>query len=272
VLAAPSCPNSVHTIFSDADNLIAVMVNHWFKKFAAKHNFPNDYTTLDIETSGFSPGRHLLCTYGYTIVRNRRPVETREVVLNWPDFGAQYGVDLDHLSDDLRAVEQAMTEKGQSMHHTWEYLKRGIDPGLALDQLINLIEAAEARNEMLVTHNGWRFDIEFIRAHFHDYLKVRFTFEPNSVFDTGAMEKASQIDIGAEALPRADESMRDFSLRIANAYAPGVYWALDRHCDQRYGLFAAAGLTKEQAHNAAADSLLLHHLFEAHRKLAEAVT
>jgi DNA polymerase III epsilon subunit-like protein len=254
-----------------ADRLLAEMVNTWFKRFSDRYQFPDSYTTLDLETSGFQPGVHLICTYGFTQVRGRKPVLTKEVVLNWPDFGAQYGVDLHKLSDDLERVRTAMEAKHQSFHHTWDYLRCGIDPGKALEQLLALIESAEERKEMLVTHNGWRFDIEFIRAHFNDYLKLRFGFEPDGVFDTGAMEKASQLADAANPLPAPGESLQTFSRRIGSVYAPGVFWALDRHCAGRYDLYAKSGLQPAQMHNAAADSLLLHHLFEAHRDLAAAL-
>ena len=48
----------------------------------------------------------------------------------------------------------------------------------------------------------------------------------------------------------------------------GVYWALDRYCEQQYGLYAKAGFGVEEAHKSGTDSYVLHLLFEEHRKLA----
>jgi len=244
------------------------MLDHWFKRFAAVYGFPDNYTTIDLETSGFSAKSRLICIYGYTVVRDRQPVETVEVALNWPNYP---GVDDFQLRADLQEVEQAMRKKGSGFFHTFEYLQaNGIDPLEAITQLLALVEACEKRNEVIVTQNGWAFDTEFMRAAFYYFLQVGFDFHPNLIYDCGIMEKASQLPDERNPLPQPSESLQDWTYRIGKIRARGVKWALDEHCNDKYDIFRRAGTTKDQAHKAGVDSLVIHYLFEEQRKLAEA--
>jgi len=248
--------------------LVAIMAKHWFREFARRFGFPNNYTTLDLETSGLSPIAHLICTYGYTVVRDRQPVETKEVVLDWtthPD------IDQLALQDDLHRVQAAMERNGRPFHHSYTYLQQyGIDPIRAIEQLLTLIEAAENNDEILVLHNGWAFDVEFIKAAIHNWLHIQWEFHPGLVYDSGIMEKASQLTSAFSPMPQENESMRDWASRIYAARA-AVKWNLDQHCASRYNLLPQVGVMQADMHKAASDSLVIHALVEAHRRLAEGV-
>jgi len=249
--------------------LVAIMSNYYFREFARCAGFPDNYTTIDLETSGFDPVSKLLCTYGYTRVRDRQPVETQEVALNWtqhPD------VDQLELREDLEQVQRGMERQGKVFHHTYAHLRdTGIDPIQALEQLLDLVETAENDHEVIVMHNGWAFDVEFMKAAFHNWLRIRWEFHENLVYDSGIIEKASQLEEVYNPLPYQGESMKDFAYRIRPIRALGVMWSLDQHCAGRYDLMFKAGVNPQDAHKAGSDSLLIHHLIEEHRKLADVV-
>jgi hypothetical protein len=246
------------------------MSNHWFERFAGRFGFPHNYTCVDLETNGVKPATHQICAIGHTIVRDGRPAETKEVFLNWPDFP-----DIDHLEFQrhLHDAERGMTGQGKPFHHTWERLQsQGRPPLEVLQKYLEMFEAMEARREILVAHNGWRFDIELFQAHFHNWLNIPFIFDPELVYDTGIAEKASQLDDYDDPLPLTGETLQQFSWRIGELPRRGVYWALDRYCDEQYGLFEKAGVDHSQAHSAGADSLVLAYLMEEHKKLAGVAT
>jgi hypothetical protein len=244
------------------------MARHWFGEFAKHFSFPDNYTTLDLETSGLDPESKLTCTYGYTVVRDRQPVVTKEVVLDWtknPDVNQLT------LQNDLVNVQVALERQGKSFHHSYAYLQHyGVDPIKALEDLLNLIETAESNSEVFVLHNGWAFDVEFIKAAFHNWLHIRWEFHPNLVYDSGIIEKASQLPATCKPLPEPGETMRDFAARIYAIRAP-VKWNLDNHCANRYDLLRKAGVMAVDMHKSAADSRVIHCLVEEHRKLAELV-
>lgn len=242
------------------------MSDHWFQRFAGRFAFPHNYTCVDLETNGVRPERHAICAVGHTIVRDGKPVETKEVMLNWPDFP-----DIDHVDFQLQLqdAERGMRAQGKPFHHTWERLQStGKPPIEVLQRYLEMFEAMEDRREILVAHNGWRFDIELLQAHFHNWLNVPFTFDPELVYDTGIAEKASQLSQTDDPLPLAGETLQQFSWRIGELRRRGVYWALDRHCDEQYQLFAKAGVDRSMAHSAGADSLVLCYLMEEHKRLA----
>ncbi len=251
---------------------LQIMVKTFFERLAGRFDFPDNYTTIDIETSGLNPKKNLICSIGHTIVRNRKPIENKLSYLNW---SLEIGIDQEQLIYDLEKVRLAMERKGKSLLHSYSVLKeKGRPPRAVLNEYLALFEDMENRNEIAVMHNGWGFDVPFLENAISRWVlsvkKQQFEFDTELVYDTGAITKASQLPIDSvfSPLPAADESMKDFSLRIANYRAPGVYWALDGYCADEYRLMEKAGVARNQAHAADVDSLLTHHLLETQRELA----
>jgi len=242
------------------------MSAHWFERFAGRFGFPNNYTCVDLETNGLRPESSAICVIGHTIVRDGQVVENAEVLLNWPDFP-----DIDHLQfqQQLQAAQRGMEAQGKSFYHTWDRLQAlGRPPLEVLKRYLDMFETMEERREILVAHNGWKFDIELLQAHFHNWLNIPFVFDPELVYDTGIAEKASQLEDYDDPLPLPGETLQQFAWRIGALRRKGVMWALDRYCDEQYQLFEKAGVDRSQAHSAGVDSLLLYHLMEEHKKLA----
>jgi len=246
--------------------MLAIMIAHWFNQFAGRYHFPENYTCVDIETNGLSPEKRCICSIGHTVVRERKIVETKEVYLDWPNFP---DIDQEEFQRNLQQTETAMRSRHKPFHHTWSKLANDGEPPLeVLQRYLDLFEDMEARREVLIAHNGWRFDMEFFQAHFHNWLRIPFKFDPELVYDTGICEKASQLSDHDDPLPLAGETMQQFSWRIGELRRRGVRWALDGHCEEQYGLVKQAGADPDQAHAAGHDSRMLYYLFEEHRKLA----
>jgi hypothetical protein len=250
----------------DAIRKIARMTHHWFRTYAGRYGFPDNYTTIDIETDGLQPDVDTICTFGYTKVRDRVPVETVEWALNWPDCAL---IDREHFRQKLANVQFQMERQGKRFHHTWEFLQTGRPPLEVIQNIYDLVEDCYNRGELLVAQNGYKFDVELMQAHFHNWLRLQYIFDENALYDTGIAEKASQLNDSDDPLPRAGESMKAWAWRVGDIRRRGVRWALDGHCEERYELTKRAGMDPLNHHRSGHDSLLLHHLFECHRKLAE---
>jgi hypothetical protein len=86
------------------------------------------------------------------------------------------------------------------------------------------------------------------------------------VFDTGIAVKASQMpDV---PFPRPEESLFKFMQRIGRTPRK-IRWALDKYCEETWGLTKKAGVSPGLAHTAGVDSLLTATLMEEIRKLAK---
>jgi DNA polymerase III epsilon subunit-like protein len=251
---------------------LQLMAKTFFERLAGRFDFPNNYTVIDIETSGLSPQKNLICSIGHTIVRDKKPIETGMSYLNW---ALELGVDQEQLIYDLNKVKEAMERKGKQLLHSYSVLKEhGKPPRVVLNEYLAMFEAMEERNEIMVTHNGWAFDVPFLENSISRWVlstkNQRFEFNDELVYDTGAITKASQLPLDSlfSPLPAADESMKEFALRIAGYRAAGVYWSLDGYCATKFGLMEKAGVDASQAHAADVDTLLTYYLVEAQREMA----
>jgi len=245
------------------------MVKRWFSDFSKNFNFPANYTCIDIETSGLNPQEDYICAIGYCVVREHKLVKATEHYLDWtrhPD------VNQDDLKQRLLRTQKVMEKQNKGFYHTYDKLATaGEDPTQVLNFYLNMFENMEQDREVLVAHNGWRFDIEFLKAHFHNWLRIAYVFTKNLVYDSGIIEKASQMHMEQDPLPFPGESLMDFTLRIANTRA-SVRWGLDSHCENVYKLsekMASCEYFADGAdHQAGYDATKLYFLVEEHKLLS----
>lgn len=240
-------------------------MSQWFKILARYFSFPQDYTVIDLETNGLQPDECAICVIGHTVIRDGKPVETHETYINW--FADP---DADHADIEKRLLdtEKVMKAGKKTFLHTKEkLLECGRPPKEVFAEYLKLFEEMEARNEVLVSHNGIHFDLPFLTAHFHNVLKVSWKFREDLVFDTGIATKASQM--ATVPYPMPDETLYKFFWRVGRTPAKGIFWRLDGYCDETFHLFEKAGVDKELAHTAGIDSLLTAYLYEEQRKLAQ---
>jgi DNA polymerase III epsilon subunit-like protein len=237
----------------------------WFQLLSKHFSFPRDYTTIDLETSGLMADVHSICVIGHTVVRDGKPVETKETYINW---WADPDTDIKRLELQLQTTELIMRANNKTFLHTKEKLQAlGRPPKEVFEEYLKLFEEMEDRGEVLVSHNGIAFDLPFLVAHFHNVLRVGWKFREDLVFDTGVMLKASQMATVPQ--PKPDETFYQFLKRVSRTPAKGIFWALDKYCEPRFGLCKQAGVDPTLAHTAGVDSLLTAYLYEEQRKLAQ---
>jgi DNA polymerase III epsilon subunit-like protein len=247
---------------------VPVIISQWFSAFRKQYGgqFPDDYTCFDTETTGFSRKEDLVIEWGHCRVRGRKPGKRVNVLINW--FGSGLVPD-DWLSAQLRRVARRMRiNTGHKTHINEEKMrKNGIPVHEALPRIHEMVTTLAKNGEMFVSHNGWNFDVEMLQAHFKDFIDDPFMFPEDQMFDTGAIEKASQLADDPRILPQPGETMKVYFKRITHWKAPGVKWNLDTHCMEKYNLAEKYGLDPGQTHRAGFDAYLLHLLMEEFRAL-----
>jgi DNA polymerase III epsilon subunit-like protein len=235
----------------------------WFKRMQEKHMlFPDHYVAFDVETTGLTPGTDLITQAGWCLVVDRQPAANGAIVLDWTHSS---DIDQDWLQARMEQTRRQMEAKGKQCHMTYARMaEEGHDPRMVLDSLAGILYESLNRQDPVMGHNSWGFDIPMLAAHFARWGQD-FIFPDDNVLDTGSMEKASQLDM----FPSTGESLGAFFRRTHKRRAAGVMWSLDRHCVPKYKLAEKHNLDAGRSHDAGFDSLMTHYLFETYRTLAE---
>lgn len=240
----------------------------WFQHFSRIWPLPDSYLTIDVETSGLKCTEDYLCTFGYAIVHNRAVHQTGYIVLNWY---LDPKLDKEEFTQDLLKTEERMRELGKNFFHTPTYLQQfGMQPRMALEAIHQVLMNARNAGYPLAGFNGYNFDANFIQAHILDFLSTDYMIGDDEMFDLGMMEKACQLSLEDEPLPKSGESKRAWAFRIGKLRRRGVTWSLDKHCMPKYDLSRRCSLPPEMAHRSDFDAVCLHHLFEQYRQLVTA--
>ena len=151
-----------------------VIVDHWTPHFMKMcgGTFPVDYTTFDTETSGFSPARDVIVEWGHCIVRDRKVVDQNSILINW--FGSGL-IDDTWLAQSLLRVQRHMADDGRNFAITEERLRdEGSSPEEILPWMHEFLMTLLDSDEILVCHNGWRFDVRMLESHFKGFMEEDF--------------------------------------------------------------------------------------------------
>ncbi len=250
-----------------------MIINHWGPKFTKLygHIFPESYLCIDTEYCGHNPDKDLVVEIGHVLVEDRQVVDQLSIVLDW----SNHSVVPDYwVRTALRRIEMQMREAGKQWRLTYEVMRdEGIKPEKALDFYFNLITTILARGLPLVAHNGFYADLKMLQGNFSGFLGKQLEVNDNQLFDTGAIEKASQcIESHDPAIrkqahvwvPKAGESLGSYFRRVVSARAKGVFWNTEA-CAKKYDLFRKYSLDPSNHHTAAFDALLVHYLMEEFR-------
>ncbi len=240
----------------------------FFEQVHERFPYRSDYVCIDIETSGLRPDQPpvQICTIGHAVVRNNRLVKTEWYALDWTTFP-----NIDHalFASALEKTQYAMEKQGKNFAHTWDWLaQNGTKPLEVLEYYLGLVEQAEKDGDLLIAHNGWSFDLEFLKAGWQNWLQTGWEFTDDALYDTGAIEKASQLSEADNPLPLPDETLKQWTVRVRKLRRKGIFWALDTHCMQKYRLAERAGLDVSQLHQSPVDAAILHNLYQCHKELA----
>ena len=248
------------------------IISNWSKEFRARYGgslLPESYFTFDLESSGFSRDKDFILEWGHCVVRDRKVEDRASFLVNWYD--APDSVPAAYLDRQLERIAQDMRVDGRTWRITPELLKtKGVAPSKFVPWLFDYLTEVKEQGLLFVSHNGINFDIPMILSHFKNDLGENFDFGQDQVFDTGAVEKASQMSDEIKAMPQRGESMHAYFRRIAYCKAAGVQWNLDQHCMEKYRLVEKYNVDPSKSHTAGEDSYALYGLMEEFRALAEA--
>lgn len=251
---------------------LAMITNKLFRAIRRRFDcFPDNYLVLDLETTGLSQNDDLIGQIGICVVEDRKPVKVQGTVLNWLRHpGVDHAWLRKRLEDTKYGIEHDKYGQRNDRHY-YLSLERlaaeGQDPVPSLALCLELLREARRDKKMVIAHNGYNFDMPFLENAFRRFLGAEWRFGDNEIFDTGMVEKASQLNL----LPWQEESLRDYSKRVGRQRAKGVYWALDHHCVPRYNLDKKYGFDKNKMHEGGLDCLVAHYLFEEFRAQAESL-
>ena len=250
-----------------------MIVNHWNPAFTKLygHVFPESYLCIDTEYCGHNPKKDLIIEVGHVLVENRQVVDKLGVVLDW----SNHSIVPDHwVRTALRRIELKMQEAGRHWRLTYDVMqKEGVKPEKVLDFYFKLIETATGRGLPLVAHNAFCADLKMLRGNFEGFLGRVLNVDDNMVFDTGAIEKASQALTSRDPeirykpgvwLPKPGETLGAYFRRIVAIRAKGIFWNTEA-CAKKYDLLRKHSLDPGNHHTAEFDALLIHYLMEEFR-------
>ncbi len=246
----------------------ALVASHFFRRFTQRFGvLPRSYLCIDTETTGVDTHSDLIVQLGHCLVLHGEaaPEHNAETLLDWT---REPGVDQVWLRDRLARVKaQVESKPGAIYPYTYSLLaERGQPPREVLQDYLALLDDTRAAGYPLVAHNGWKFDVALLRNHFKRWLGQDWDLGLDEMFDTGAICKASQGGL----YPDSTDSIKSFSLRVAEVRLKGVFWNLTAAME-RYGLFVKYGMDKAKMHGAAQDCLCCHYLLEHYRELTAAL-
>lgn len=254
-------------------------MSHFFKPLVDTLNplqeviggLPDHYTVFDTETTGFRFSSDLIVEVGWCVVRDRKVESYGGCVIDWTTSPI---VTPAWLQDKLARTKEAVEFKkgkptGKNYRFTYDVLsEEGAEPREALETFRSMLAERVERNELLIGHNAWHFDANMVNGNFQRFTDTgKIDWKVNSIFDTGLVEKASQLGPGMRPWP--DDNLTTYFKRISNRRA-AVKWALDTHCVPKYGLVEKHDLQMDEAHTAGFDCYVNHLLLEHWREAMEA--
>ena len=245
------------------------VVSDWSSKFKKQYGgtLPHSYLSLDLETSGFRRDFDLILEIGHCVVKAGKPVQVAATLIDWTvcDF-----VDQDWLRDRITNVKQGVEHdkdgnpNGAVFPITYERLSQeGVPYKQAFEFYYDLFAKMRDKCGYYVGQNFYAFDAEFLANAFGEFLGKTFDFGPNEVFDVGAIEKATQMQI----LPEDEDTLQTYFRRVAGTRKAGVKWSIS-HCMEKYGIAERYEIPKTSLHSAGTDSLCAALTFETFRELS----
>lgn len=201
--------------------------------------FPDSYTVFDLETTGFSSMNNDIIQIGILEVDDHTPIGDAVSYLVNPNFPWSFDVP-GHITD-LTGIE--------SMRVSLD----GIDPAF----IIPLI-AEKLRHTPIVSHNGIKFDKQFLEVACRKYhiLAPR----DGLWLDTAALYKAMEMHL--ISVLGHHETFCEFGTMILNRRIKGLKYNL-AHCCNDLGI----DVSDLRAHRADADCEATYRLFETLREI-----
>ncbi len=206
-----------------------------------KLKYPDTYLVWDLETSGLDKEKCKILEIGCMQVIAGEPTERMSWILN-------YGIEIPEEITKITGITPELIAE------------KGIDPRQAMDEFLPLISNAGAH----LTHNGMRFDIEWLSWHMAKTLgwtvgrhKEFLGSVRARAIDTAVFVKAGKLGM----IRGWDETFEVFSSRVMNTIAKGVKYNVGICCEE-----LGIDKTPFAQHRALGDVELTHLIY---RKLLE---
>ena len=173
-----------------------------------KNAFPDSYTVFDLETTGFSSMNDDIIQIGILEIEDHEPVGDAVSYLVNPNFPGSFDVP-EHITD-ITGIPSYMI------------FASGIDPAFIIP-----IIAEKLRHTPIVSHNGIRFDKQFLEVacRKYDALAPR----DGLWLDTAALYKAMRMD--EMSLLNDCETFYEFGSKILDRRVKGLKYNLAYCCN-----------------------------------------
>lgn len=174
--------------------------------------YPNSYIVWDLETSGLDKTTGKILEIGCLKIKNGEVVDRRSWFLN-------HGIEIPLEITKINGITKEMIAT------------QGIDPKDALEEFYIMAVSAAAH----ITHNGMRFDIEWLAYHVVqtlDWTEERRRILVEQLYcnalDTAVFVKAQKLGMRRGW----NESFKEWSDRVMNTRTPGLKYNLSLCCDE----------------------------------------
>lgn len=231
--------------------------------FSRAFTLPTTYLVLDCETTGFSREQDYIIDVGWLAVQNNVIVDGGSCMLDWSRVSVDHG----YIQSQLLRQATEYGRVGRRHQYPYERLCReGEEPLQVLHEYVTRIYNYIAQKAgVIIGHGFWNFDREMLNAHTQRYFDgYVLPWQPNSIFDTGLLEKAAQSLI----YPYAGETLDTWYHRVDDNHIR-VKYNLESHCVPKYRLVERYSVSADDMHTAACDCKLIYCLYDTYRQFTE---
>jgi DNA polymerase III epsilon subunit-like protein len=201
--------------------------------------FPDSYIVFDLETTGFSSINDDIIQIGILEVEDREPISDAVSYLVNPNFPGSFDVP-NHITE-ITVISSEMI------------FSNGINPAF----IIPLI-AEKLRHTPIVSHNGIKFDKQFLEVACRKYNAL--APRDGLWLDTAALYKAMRMD--SMSLLNAADTFYEFGVKILERRVKGLKYNLAHCCEVSH-----IDIMDLCLHRADADCYATHRLFETLREI-----
>lgn len=213
-------------------------LSHPSHGYANRMEWPNSYIVWDLETSGLEPTKDYILEIGAIVVENGEVVQEYQWILD-------NGIEIKPELTAIHGIDNAMVAA------------EGRDPKQCMEEFLGVLTPG---NQVHVTHNGYKFDIPWLRHHAATLLQLKEEEASeltkhlhNTMVDTAALMKGSLL-----GKPRGwNESMKEYAGRIMTIMAKGVYYKVPVCCELLD--IDMSGIT---THRAGGDVILTNEIYK----------
>jgi len=201
--------------------------------------YPNTYLVWDLETTGLVKEECKILEIGCLTIIDGEIVDRRSWLLD-------HGVEIPEYITEITGITKDLIDKD------------GEDPRSSIENFLSILLSNQEHAH--VTHNGLRFDIEWLAYHAAKTLgwtvgeHREFIDNLNSrAIDTAVFVKAKKIDMERQW----NESFYDWGMRVMNWIFKGVKYNLALTCEE-----LGVDTSKITAHRALGDCEMTHLIYQ----------